>query len=166
MNTTSDNTKTINTDNKNTGNLDSGAHVTDTKLGVTLSEQAQPARVEKTPGTQAQVKTESTRADLYNSDKPWNLRDQHKRWNLIDTVTWNTTDTGNLKIWDVVADMLTNNLASSPFALYHECKWKTLKLRFEVLGNRYSRGLLCAYFWPTMMQQSTVTPNTDKRRLS
>ena len=165
-NTTDNNAQVVQSGDGDTGNLDSAVHVEEKRIGVALSEQKAPLKVDRPAMTKVTKPILSdVRAKKFNNDTEWDLAKQLLRFNLVDTVTWATTDTKgtNLRIYDVVKDMLTNSLASSPWTLYHQGRWKSVTVRFEVMGNRYTKGLLMAYYWPTMMPKDQITPNTDLR---
>lgn len=136
------------------GTLDEAASIQEQKVGVALSDQTKPTLTHRTSKPSAT----NQRAEAYNNDDSWTLEKMLSRWNLVDTIVWSTvTPPGsNIAVLDIVADMLTNDIASTPFLRFEKFRCDRIKLRFECIGYRFCRGSLLGVIHNTMVPKSQL----------
>lgn len=140
---------------KMTSILDNPIKVNDESVGVTLTER-------EVPGSTLALSTtpviESHRADRTNDDIQWTLENMLERYNFIGNVDWSPTDYVGLPIvvYDVLTDMLTTAISSTPFERFQHFRCKSISVRVEIIGNKFCQGRILVYFRPTMMKKSEL----------
>lgn len=147
--------------NPHSGTIDEAASVEVENSGVTLSEQITPQVITR---VENRTVVNDKRAQAYNNDLAWSLSTMLSRWNLVDTITWPATAAvgTNLKSYDILTDILNNNISSTPFTLFEKFRCTKISMRIECIGYRFCRGRIIVYFRPTMLpkeQVNNLTPN-------
>lgn len=145
------------------GTLDQPAAVSDARYGTIATEQTSPAQYKLVEG---RAQTTSTRSEHYNPDQPWDLSRMLGRWNYVDTVKWLATDDvgTNIKILDILPDLLTSEIAVMPFQRFNLARFKEVQIRFETVGYRYARGRVLVTFRPTQRTKTKITENIVPRQ--
>lgn len=145
------------------GTLDEPASILDAKSGVILSQQETPATMTR---VENRARADNARSEAYNNDKPWDLVKMLERWNAVVNVTWAATDAPGkqIAVFDLLTDLLTNDISSTPFTRFIHFWMKRMKLHVECIGYRYMRGRLLLVIRNTMIPKKQLLSTEFSRR--
>jgi len=131
--------------------LDTAEHQVDSSQGVNLVEEKSPDRIVAHNAVHA-----NTRAERHLNDSSWSLDKMLNRKTLVDTLTWNLTDAvgHNIATYDVIQDLLRQDIVSQPFLRFQQWRAKSIKIHATVIGTRYFSGRLLMAFQPTQVPKS------------
>jgi hypothetical protein len=75
-----------------------------------------------------------------------------RRWTLVSNITWpSAISTGTiLATYNVVADLLTNEIIGTPFQRFVYWRAKKISVRVQVAASRFFQGRLLVCYRPTM----------------
>lgn len=90
------------------------------------------------------------RAQSVINEPQWSLEKQLGRWSFVKQLTWLTTQTPGTIIdgLRIIQDLIVSTLQSAPFDNFRYVRWKTVRIRVLVNGNKFFPGQLCAFFVP------------------
>lgn len=138
-----------------TPSLDNNNFETTADLGVSLAEQNVPITITSPPDPVSM----SARATSHLPEKSWDIESMLRRMNYVATVNWPLTAPPGtlLQEWDVVADLLQNELSATPFMrfIYFRCQY--IRLHFQLTASRFFQGRAIVAFRPTQ-RKVTSTP--------
>lgn len=146
--------------------LDETTHVPLKGEGVTLVEQDKPAVVTKELAQD--IYLGNKRATSHLAERPWTLESMLSRKTLVDTIKWSLTDapTTVLKTYDVVTDLLTQDVTAINYTRFNYNRFKTCKAYFQLVASRFYQGRIIIVFVPTMRPKTKVIkPKLDIRNL-
>jgi len=141
-----------------TADLDQANPITDSKMGVNLSEQVITTKIKPLDGMAV---NKDDRAQAHLNEPGWSLETMLKRNNLVTSFKWSLTDARGVKLamldtmkaLDVPLDLLQNSISSAPFERFVKCKFRKLTVHVQLTASRYHEGALMFYYVPSMRRK-------------
>lgn len=137
--------------------LDDSTPKMTSKEGVHLAEQQQTVVSE---GSDGGARAMGARADAHLNERDWDLNKMLHRENLVSAFQWSLTDNVGTElaigapVTDVPADLLKNDIASSPFLRFVFWRCERIKVRFQLVASRFHQGRALVYFVPSCLPKT------------
>jgi hypothetical protein len=138
-----------------TSSLDSVQPEPISKQGVTLIEHDPPNIV-----TREHQRTGVTgkRAQSHLNERAWTLETMLARETIVETLDWPLTSPRGtiLKTYDVVADLLVQDIISAPFLRFEDFRCTAVNLYFSVAASRFHQGRVLVTYLPSQIPRENV----------
>lgn len=153
-----------------TATIDTAEPQVTTKEGVHLTEQQETVKKVAVDGDS---RDNLSRAAAHLNEPSWDIKSMLHRQNLVGVFSWKLTDTiGSVipitgsadypKMCDVPADLLQNEIVSTPFMRFQYWRCKKVVVRFQLTASRFHQGRLLISYVPSCIPKSAIedTPRT------
>jgi len=123
--------------------------------GVTLVEHDPPNIVTR---EHQKTVTTSKRAQSHLNEKGWTLMSMLARETVVQTIEWALTAAvgTNLETYDIVEDLLVQDIVSMPFQRFEYFRCSAVRLYFSVPASRFHQGRVLVYYVPSQINRTNA----------
>lgn len=160
--------KTTTIKSEKTSTIDETNFTVKNEEGITLAEQTELITVEASDGNAVML---APRAESHLGEKPWDLRSMLSRKTYVTSVGWNTTDAvgtppSGVTPFNIVSDLLTQEIASTPFLRFIYWRCKTVNIHVQLAASRFHQGRVIMAFLPSQRNAPDITEVVSLSRAS